>query len=169
MEGCEIVISSKFTEEMQMEVRKLVDETIIFFPEASKLGSLTINRLNDDSPYLGMAYFSTGSIALKWKPCHHTIAHELVHILRGRYLINIPASEYATDVFGTARAKLFNGKCPYVDYSPEIYEADPEQHFAFMLRGVDYFAKFGKYKWCRLLKKDMKEFAEKACAITIPF
>lgn len=152
----DIILSDKFSQKEKEVLHKMMEETLVYFPQFEELGAIQVNKIEAEHP-LGLAYFTPiPKIALRFKPTYHTIAHELIHVLRGKKLIDIPASEIATDVFASARAELFNDSpCYYVDHSQEIYAYDKDLFRHLMVRGAKYYKKHGKYKWCRIMKSDL--------------
>lgn len=156
----EIILNYNFGE-FKDELKKMIEETLKQFPEFDVLEKLYVDRIDDNSGRLGVAYFTkqrTVKIGLRWKPTYHTIAHEIIHILRGRKLIDCPASEFATDVFASSRNELFNDDyCCYIEHSKEIFDKDKDLHRKLMLKGIEYYKTHGKRLWCKFLKTDIEK------------
>jgi len=155
-----IAISKAFTQSERDVLEKQVMYALDQFNELQKLETLRVDKIRSGDHVLGRANFSrdmNARISLQFPATMHTIGHELTHIARHKKLIDIPASEFATDVFTTARNDLFNdAPCVYVEYSKEIFDWSPKVHRQLMLVGVMYYQKYGKIKWCIELKKDVQ-------------
>jgi hypothetical protein len=155
-----IAISKAFSDAEREVLEKQVMYALDHFNELQVLNSLRVDKIRQGDHVLGRANYSKGMdarISLQYPASMHTIGHELTHIARHKKLIDIPASEFATDVFTTARNDLFNDNpCVYVEYSSEIFKWSPKVHRMLMMVGVMYYQKYGKIKWCNELKKDVQ-------------
>jgi hypothetical protein len=159
-----IKLSNKFSEKQKRIIADRIARAISCFPEFEKIDVLRIERTKREG-VLGECYWSSRPrISLAWRengPNMHTIGHELVHLLRIRKLIDIPASELATDVYATAKSEMFNDDaCHYVPYALDIYYYSRALFRSIMVRGIEHYAAYGKRKWCNKLKSDLRTACE---------
>ena len=137
-------------------LRPKVGAALEFFPEIATRNVLKIGRIRPGGGLLGQAVFSSMQIRLVPGASMHTIGHEFMHLAAqlGRPL---PKSEVAMDVFTVALNDVFNDDfCTYVLHGEYLWTHDRNEFRDLMVYGVELYRRHGKYKWYRLLRKELE-------------